>query len=128
MARLLHGWAFHCSERAEHAAVALVWFEERPTATAFVVVNAGVKGHRFFGGGSALGACQNGAGLYGHSALNEVDDRVERLATMHLRTGEHAIHCERGAATMCHGPAPMICQASLRLSPETSRCPRHRSA
>ena len=40
---------------------------------------------------------------------NHVRRPVERPATMPFRAGEHAIHCEHGAAPMLHGPTPTCC-------------------
>src|SRR5438128_1545218 len=37
------------------------------------------------------------------------NDLVERPTELRFRTGEHAIHCEHGAATLRHGPAPTCC-------------------
>lgn len=53
-------------------------------------------------------------------ALNRVtaNDLADRPGTMRLRTGEHAIYCEHGAAAVPHGPPPALLGRGILERPE----------
>jgi predicted metal-dependent hydrolase len=59
-ALLLDRWAWHRAERTEHAAIAWIWAQQRPTFGAFVVELAGVCGHGFLLCMVAVWASQHG--------------------------------------------------------------------